>query len=245
MAGNPVAANLLMFTLLLGGLLGFSEIRQEITPDFTLESIRVSVAYPGASPKEVEEGIVLAVEKELTGMDGIRSITSSANEGSGSVSAELSDDADPGEVLQNVRNAVSRITSFPDDAEPARVELRQHGFYVISIAVAATLPPEDLFALSERIRRELLNHETSIRGIVITGFPVARRDQGARNRSSLVRSIAARASPTLRSNISSPASPSGAAWTRYPWRSSAFLVETRRWSSSSTSRIVADSGTGS
>ena len=156
MAGNPVAANLLMFALLLGGLLGFSEIRQEITPDFTLESIRVSVAYPGASPKEVEEGIVLAVEKELTGMDGIRSITSSANEGSGSVRAELSDDADPGEVLQNVRNAVSRITSFPDDAEPPRVERSQHGFYVISIAIAAQLPPEDLFELSERVRRELL-----------------------------------------------------------------------------------------
>ena len=156
MAGNPVAANLLMVTLLLGGFLGFADIRQEITPDFSLERVSVSVAYPGASPQEVEEGIVLAIEKELTGMDGIRSITSAANEGSGSVRAELSDDADPGEVLQNVRNAVSRITSFPDDAEPPRVERSQHGFYVISIAIAAQLPPEDLFELSERVRRELL-----------------------------------------------------------------------------------------
>lgn len=156
MAGNPVAANLLMFALLLGGLFGFTDIRQEITPDFTLESIRVNVAYPGASPEEVEEGIVLAVEKELTGMNGINSLLSSAGEGSGTVTAELSDDADPGEVLQNIRNAVSRITSFPDDAEPPRVELRQHGFYVISIAVAAELPPQDLFELSERIRRQIL-----------------------------------------------------------------------------------------
>ena len=80
MAGNHVAANLLMLAMVLGGLLGFSDIRQEITPDFSLESISVSVAYPGASPEEVEEGIVLAIEKEITGMDGIRSITSSANE---------------------------------------------------------------------------------------------------------------------------------------------------------------------
>ena len=156
MAGNPVAANLLMFALLLGGLLGFKDIRQEITPDFTLESVRVSVAYPGASPEEVEEGIILAVEKELTGMNGVHSLISSAGEGSGTVSAELDDDADPGEVLQNIRNAVSRITSFPDDAEPPRVELRQHGFYVISVAVAAELAVEDLFELSERIRREIL-----------------------------------------------------------------------------------------
>ena len=73
MAGNPVAANLLMVALLLGGLLGFADIRQEITPDFTFESVRISVAYPGASPEEVEEGIVLAIEKEITGMQGIRS----------------------------------------------------------------------------------------------------------------------------------------------------------------------------
>lgn len=157
MAGNPVAANLLMLALLLGGLLGFKDIRQEITPDFTLESIRVSVAYPGASPKEVEEGIVLAVEKELTGMNGVRSVVSTASEGSGSIDAELTEDADPGEVLQNIRNAVSRITSFPEDAEPPRVELRQHGLYVISLAIASELPPSDLFELSERIRRELLS----------------------------------------------------------------------------------------
>ena len=156
MAGNPVAANLLMVALLLGGLLGFADIRQEITPDFTFESVRISVAYPGASPEEVEEGIVLAIEKEITGMQGIRSISSSADEGSGRVIAELTDDAEPGEVLQNVRNAVSRITSFPDDAEPPRVQMGLHGFYVISIAVASALPPQDLFELSERIRRELL-----------------------------------------------------------------------------------------
>lgn len=168
MADNPVAANLLMLTMLLGGALGFSNIRQEITPDFTLESVRISVAYPGASPEEVEEGIVLAVEKEITGMDGVQSVVSTATEGSGSIIAELTSDADPNEVLQDIRSAVSRITSFPDDAEPARVERRQHGFYVISIAVASELTPEDLFELSERIRREILLmpgvSEISIRG---------------------------------------------------------------------------------
>ena len=116
----------------------------------------MKVAYPGASPEEVEEGIILAVEKELTGMVGITSLVSGASEGSGTVIAELADDAEPGEVLQNIRNAVSRITSFPDDAEPPRVELRRHGFYVISVAVASDLPQEDLFELSERIRREIL-----------------------------------------------------------------------------------------
>lgn len=155
MAGNPVAANLLMFTMLLGGFLGFSEIRQEITPDFSLETVRITVAYPGATPKEVEESIIVAIEKELTGMNGIRKVESRAAAATGTVDAELTDDANPGDVLQDVRSAISRITSFPDDAEPPRIELAEHGFYVVSIAIAADISPNDMFELSENLKRKI------------------------------------------------------------------------------------------
>lgn len=156
-AENAVAANLLMLTLILGGVLGFSDIRREITPDFTLDGVRISMAYPGATPEEVERGIVLAIEKELNGMDGIDTVTAKAAEGSAQVTAELLDDADPVKVLQDVRNAVSRISSFPDDAEAPKISLRQHGFYVISIGVAAEFAREDLYNLGERIRRQVLD----------------------------------------------------------------------------------------
>ena len=167
-AHNPVAANLLMFALLLGGAFGLSDIRQEITPDFTLEGVRIKMSYPGASPEEVERGIVLPIEKELSGMPGIDSLTASASEGSAQVTAELQDDADPSQLLADIRNAVSRITTFPDDAEPAQVSLQQHGFYVISIAVAADIGQQDLFELSERIRLQILDmpgvSEVNVRG---------------------------------------------------------------------------------
>ena len=93
MAENPVAANLLMFAMLLGGVLGFMDIRQEVTPDFNLESVRINVAYPGASPQEVEQGIVLAIEREVIGMADVKRVVSTANEGQASVSAELLEDA--------------------------------------------------------------------------------------------------------------------------------------------------------
>jgi len=167
-ARNPVAANLLMLALLLGGTLGLIDIRQEITPDFTLEGVRINMSYPGASPEEVEQGIILPIEKELTGMAGIDTLSATANEGSAQVTAELHDDADPAQLLADVRNAISRITTFPDDAERPRVSLRQHNFFVIAIAVAADLQPEDLFNLSERIRRQLLDMpgvaEVNVRG---------------------------------------------------------------------------------
>ena len=62
MARNSVASNLLMIVVFMLGLVGISSIKQEVFPDFQLDMVTVSVPYPGASPEEVEQGIVLAVE---------------------------------------------------------------------------------------------------------------------------------------------------------------------------------------
>ncbi len=72
MASNSVAANLLMLVFLLGGLAMIPRIRQEVFPEFELDSVTVSVAYPGASPEDVEQGILLVVEEALRGVDGVK-----------------------------------------------------------------------------------------------------------------------------------------------------------------------------
>ena len=88
MAGNSVAANLLMAVLLVGGLLIGLNIKQEVFPDFDMDMVKVSVAYPGASPEEVEQGIVLPVEEAIQGLEGVKEVTSVASEGSGSITVE-------------------------------------------------------------------------------------------------------------------------------------------------------------
>ena len=95
MARNSVAANLLMIVILVGGALGASRIKQEVFPAFDLDLVRVTVVYPGASPEEVEQGIVLAVEEVVRGVDGVKRVTSGSAEGAGAVRAELLIDADP------------------------------------------------------------------------------------------------------------------------------------------------------
>ncbi|RMG35015.1 MAG: efflux RND transporter permease subunit [Gammaproteobacteria bacterium] len=154
-ADNPVAANMLVLALLLGGIIGFQAMRQEITPDFSIPGVRITMAYPGATPEEVEQGLVLAIERALRGIDDITDISSVAAEGSATVTGALREDAEPTVVLQEVRDAISRITSFPQEAEPAKISLRRHGFYVISIGVAANLAREERQALGNAVRRRL------------------------------------------------------------------------------------------
>ncbi len=156
MTTNHVAANLLMLILILGGIIKAPEIKQEVFPEVSLDRISVSVAYPGAGPEEVEEGILLKVEEALTGVDGIKQLKSSAGEGSGSVIAEIYSDQDPDQVLQNIKSEIDRITTFPEDAEKPVVSKLVNRREVISLVVYGEIGERSLRQQAETIRDELL-----------------------------------------------------------------------------------------
>ncbi|MBW2546127.1 MAG: efflux RND transporter permease subunit, partial [Deltaproteobacteria bacterium] len=83
MAKNPVAANVLMLILIVGGLVTLmAGIKQEVFPEVDLDVVLVEVVYPGASPAEVEQAVVLAIEEGIRGVDGIKEVRSTAREGS-------------------------------------------------------------------------------------------------------------------------------------------------------------------
>jgi multidrug efflux pump subunit AcrB len=156
MAKNHVAANILMFVLIVGGLLRGYSIKQEVFPEVDLDRVQVSVAYPGAGPEEVEEGILLQIEENLTGIDGIKEITSSASEGIGIVTAEVASREDPDLVLQDIKSEVDRIVTFPEDAEKPIIAKLVNRAEVISVVVYGEVSDKVLREQAEEIREELL-----------------------------------------------------------------------------------------
>ncbi len=156
MARNRVAANLLMALFILGGLLMAIDVKQEIFPSFQLDIVQVQVPYPGASPADVEQGILLAIEDEVRGIEGVKEITSSAFEGRGLVSVELLLGSDRNKALQNVKNKVDSILSFPEEAERPVVSLLDAKRQVISLIVHGRTTRKNLRLLTEEIRDELL-----------------------------------------------------------------------------------------
>ena len=156
MAQNHVAANLLMMVFILGGLvMGFS-IKQEVFPEISLDRVRISVDYPGAGPEEVEEGILLKIEENILGVDGIKEIKSVAAEGLGVVNAELIAGEDADRILQDIKTEVDRITTFPRDAEEPVITTVLARYGVISIAVYGEASERSLREHAETIRDELL-----------------------------------------------------------------------------------------
>lgn len=135
MAGNTVAANLIMAVLLIGGLyMGFN-IKQEVFPEFSLDLVSITVPYPGASPEEVESGILLAIEEAIQDLEGIDEISATAGEGVGSVSVEALEGADINRLWQEIKSEVDRISTFPDDAEDPQVSIAARKREVLGLSL--------------------------------------------------------------------------------------------------------------
>jgi multidrug efflux pump subunit AcrB len=147
MAKNSVAANILMVILMGGGLFSAFRVKQEFLPEATLDSVNVSVPYPGASPEEVEQGILLAVEEAVRGIDGVKEVVSTAREGNGSVNIEVIPGHDVNAVTDDIRNEVDRIRTIPLDAEEPIISARKIKRAVMDVIVSADV--------SESVLREL------------------------------------------------------------------------------------------
>lgn len=160
-ANNPVAANLLMVLLILGGTYGALTTNQEEFPNFDVKVVQVQVPYLGAAPVEVEKSVCVRVEEAIEGLEGIDKMRSVANEGMCSVAAELFDDADEVQVLNEIKSRVDGINSFPVETEKPIVSKLALTRRVLQIAVSGNTSERAL----KEIGRELRDEISAIDGI--------------------------------------------------------------------------------
>jgi len=152
---NTVAANMVMLFILVAGLLTLPRIRMEVFPDINIDVISISVIYPGASPKDVEEGICYRIEEKLTGLKGIKRIRSSASENIGVTTVEILPGEDVNEIQNKIKTQIDAIDTFPDNAEKPTIQNMTGTSDVITVAVYGDIEEESLVAISENIKDEI------------------------------------------------------------------------------------------
>ncbi len=168
MASNSLAANLLMAFLLVCGILIVQDIKQEVFPSVSLDMVRIEVAYPGASPQEVEAAITLALEEALSDINDVKTMNTTSLEGMASVTLELRTGADPDRLLNDAKAAVDRIVSFPAEAEKPIVSLATGRNKVISVVVFGQWSEDNLRQIADKLREDLLQSE-GISVVELTG----------------------------------------------------------------------------
>ena len=156
MASNHVTANIMMLVLLIGGLFMTTRIKQEVFPEFSLDLVTITVAYPGASPEEVESGIVLALEEAVRGVAEIKRVQATASEGMAMVTVELHAGADGQQAYQEIDQEVARIVTLPKEAEEPQVRLQTMRRLVRNLVIYGDVGEHALRELGEEARDILL-----------------------------------------------------------------------------------------
>lgn len=154
-ARNGVAANLLMIACIVTGALAFLRLEREVFPNGKFNYATVNVAWPGASPQEIEEQIVLRIEEAIADVDGIKHVEGTASEGNGSVWIEGEDSVDTTLFLNEIKNRVDGISTFPADAFPPVVQQLRDENGAIYIALYGDLEERELNRLARQLRDEV------------------------------------------------------------------------------------------
>ncbi len=154
---NPVAANLLMVVLLVGGVITAFRMQAQVFPTISPGTVSVTVPFPGATPAEVEESITRRVEEAVLGIDGVKRVLSTASENIGVVTIETNDFADRQLVKDDVESAVDRLSDFPpENAEKPVVVAPRPTSGVVTLAVVGDVGSLALRRVAEQIERDLL-----------------------------------------------------------------------------------------
>ncbi|MEQ8205443.1 MAG: efflux RND transporter permease subunit [Woeseia sp.] len=159
-ARNSVAANLLMVTILVGGILALRNgVRLEIFPPSDPDTITISVPLRGATPEDVELGVAVRIEESVKDLEGIDRIVSRSSEGSTNVQIEIDPSYDARELLNDIKSRVDAINTFPADTEKPVIGLRTRSFGVVDVVVAGDHTEDEIRMFAEHVRDDLLRIE--------------------------------------------------------------------------------------
>ena len=165
---NPIAANLLMLLIILSGYFYFSAVGKEVFPRSDFDSLIISAAYPGASPAEVEQQVIVRIEEAIADLEGIDEIKSTARESQASITIELVKDFDTQRLLNNVKTRIDSLTTLPDEVDDVEVIESLVKKSLMTVAIYGNVDEGVLKDTSQWLQQELLRLD-SVSSIDIEG----------------------------------------------------------------------------
>lgn len=155
-ANNSVAANLLMMFIIVMGSFSYQNLNKKMFPEFNPNTIQIVVPHLGAAPEEVEEAVILKVEEALEDIEGLKRITSTANEGVGIVNIELLSGYSLAEKLDEVKMQVDAITTFPEQIEKPIITKQEFKGQVMWLSVSGPMDRRSRQIMAQNIRDEIM-----------------------------------------------------------------------------------------
>ena len=153
---NPLIVNLLLVLIALSGVFAWQAMPQEMFPMVEQDKVRISTLFEGASPEEVERQVTLPIEQEFDGHADIETIISSSSEGLSTILIELKSGSDVDEFIRDADAVLARIKDLPQQVETPELVRLETRFPVISMSLYGELSRGELYAIAERVKRQLM-----------------------------------------------------------------------------------------
>ncbi len=167
-AGNSVAANLLLISIILLGVMSVDSLRKEAFPPWPVDSVTVTVTYDSGDASQTEEGIALKVEEAVASLNGIKRVTSVSDANTSTTTIEGVSGYDLDTLLRDVKSKVDAIYNFPADAEKPVIEKQALSEHAYSVKIFGDTDRQTLQNLAERIKVDLLA-QSQISNVEIRG----------------------------------------------------------------------------
>ncbi len=166
----PFYANMMIAVIMIGGIAGLLSMKKSFFPERSSTQIMVNVFYPGASPKEMEEGITVRIEEAIRGIVGIKEVNSTSSENFSSVIITTTGEYDIDETLMEIKNSVDGISSFPVDAEKPIVFKQRANTRAMFVGLSGEVDLMTLKHLADEIEYDFLNSGVMSQ-VMVTGYP--------------------------------------------------------------------------
>lgn len=151
------AANLLMILLVMFGVWGTMGLNRQLMPNTESDTISINVSWPGASAVDVEKNLLILIEPAVQFLDGVKSMSGRAREGSGSITLEFERNTDIQEAQAAVEVAVASVSGLPSEAEDPVISTRKFFDPIASIGISGPFPEAVLRRYAREIRDGLLS----------------------------------------------------------------------------------------
>jgi len=155
---NPVAANLLMFGIFMGGLLTLSskQIPLEVFPEFEFEQVSITTTLRGATPKSIEQSITTRIEEAIYDLEGIKKLTSRSQENTSIVRAEVAKGFDSRDLLNEIKLRIDSLSTLPSEADKPTIKIPSRVRDVITLVIHGDISDDELRQLGDKHKEQLL-----------------------------------------------------------------------------------------
>ena len=166
---NRVPANLLLLTMVIGGLIGYQMMNREVFPVVSIDRVAISTENPGASAEEIEKEITIPIEKEIKGLRGIEHIESRSLEGISLIEAELEPGRDLKALAQDIRSRIERMRDLPEEAEDPLVNEIEFEPPVVMVGISGAASEEVIRNVADNLE-DRINRIDGVGSITLSGY---------------------------------------------------------------------------